>query len=79
MRRAIVLVVLGGLVAIATGDVTTLTQGQEAALTTIDTVPSKAQLQAAQLVVPEDLVTIAARSGRATTVSALAISALSAR
>lgn len=46
--------------AVASGDVTMITLTQQFALTTIDSVPSKTQLQGATIVVPDDLITIAA-------------------
>ncbi len=60
MKPAIIACVLAVLAAVATGDVTILQATQQAALTTIDTVPTKSQLQNHDLVVPDDLITIAA-------------------
>jgi HEAT repeats len=60
MKWALIAGVLAVLASVATGDVTILQLTQQEALTTIDSVPTRSQLQSHQLVVPEDLITIAA-------------------
>lgn len=62
MRTLAILGVLAVLGAVATGDVSMFDSNvsQQSALTTIDSVPTRAQLQGHDLVVPDDLITIAA-------------------
>jgi len=62
MKRILIAGVLALLAAVATGDVTGFNSNatQKAALTTIDSVPTRTQLQSHDLVVPDDLITIAA-------------------
>ena len=62
MKAAVTLGVLALLAAVATGDVTMFNASQQSALTTIDTVPTYSQLQGHELVVPDDLITIAANT-----------------
>lgn len=64
MRWTVTAFVVALLASVATGDVTILQATQQAALTTIDTVPTKSQLQNHDLVVPDDLLTIAADAER---------------
>jgi len=62
MKWAVIAGVLAVLAAVATGDVSNFNQNsvQQSALTTIDSVPTRVQLQSHDLVVPDDLITIAA-------------------
>ncbi|MBV8760246.1 MAG: HEAT repeat domain-containing protein [Deltaproteobacteria bacterium] len=62
MRKLVVIALLALLAAVATGDVTMFNATQQSALTTIDIVPTWSQLQGHELVVPDDLITIAANT-----------------